>query len=357
MKTSLIKCKATLYPNYSQIPVNVTNDYKYFNQIYQKYMYLPQLKRTNSGAINVPLIGGRGISLTSTLTLCEIVVCDTAGFFRLQFTNSLSNDNKHSINISGMQVLKKFKKELASIGINLDDYAIAVGVEVKNTIPKALIKIASKSYLNITFTNCHHLDRHSSHPAGIKEFEPKFAPILDKWYNAKENARTEEERVKYKAYLNLLWGTMQSIYIDCKFAQISKFALERTNEEVEKMANWLKLHNRTVLLYNTDGLWYTGARIPQKMLSSAMGGWSEDYHDCKFRAKSDGCYEVEGYDKHDHYVYKPVVRGKTKLDECKPRSEWCWGDIYKDDANKVAKYYIDSKVGIVPIFEEIDNAD
>ena len=35
--------------------------------------------------------------------------------------------------------------------------------------------------------------------------------------------------------------------------------------------------------------------------------------------------------------YTPVVRGKTKLDRVKPRSEWQWGDIFKYDANELLK--------------------
>ena len=46
--------------------------------------------------------------------------------------------------------------------------------------------------------------------------------------------------------------------------------------------------------------------------------------DVQFSARSKGCYEY--IDKEG--IYHPVVRGKTTLDDKKPREEWVWGDIY-----------------------------
>ena len=55
-----------------------------------------------------------------------------------------------------------------------------------------------------------------------------------------------------------------------------------------------------------------------------------DHIYCQFRLKSKGAYEYIDGDGH----YQPVVRGYTKLDQIKDRSEWHWGDIYQADVVK-----------------------
>ena len=56
-------------------------------------------------------------------------------------------------------------------------------------------------------------------------------------------------------------------------------------------------------------------------------GQVRDYID---RAASAGKYEFVYA---DTGKYEARVRGRTAWDNCKPRSEWEWGDIYKDKAS------------------------
>lgn len=347
LKTCSISCT----PNILTIPCNHTDSVNEFNMVFKKYANLPDLPTTKSGAIRTPCYRP-GIVLRNNNSCVELIVVDNNGCFRLQFGGPIKPNNASEVTVSGMQSFYSFKNELSKIGVDIECYAIEDGMEVKKSMPKPHIHIANTAYLNKTFIWVHHIDMHSSHPAGIIEFEPKFAPVLNNWYMLKESAKSDAERLEYKTKLNSLWGVMQSSMLSYRFANISKYALQRTNREVEKMANWLAKHDRLVLLYNTDGIWFAGERLPAEMQGDKIGEWSEDYNYCKFRAKSNGCYEFEGFNKKGEYIYKPVVRGLTKFDKIKPRSEWIWGDIYNDNIDKLVMYQVDRKKGIVEVYDE-----
>ena len=128
---------------------------------------------------------------------------------------------------------------------------------------------------------------------------------------------------------------MQSQYQRYRYADISKYAIARNNQKIRDMAQWLKDNGRTVLLYNTDGIWFTGEAFPKEMQSNELGAFKQDHTNCKFRAKSDGAYEFI-----EDGVYYPVIRGKTKLDNTKARIAWQWGDIYQQDAEQIQKYNV-----------------
>lgn len=340
------KSPITLYPNYTLIPVTRTDNVDKFNEVLFEYRdrnYNP-IKRTPSGGISCKRFRGTGFDLTYNKWGCELLVIDWEGCFRLQFRNKILDDpniNEKEKKITGTQALNKFRCELKKIGIDLNDYAISNGKEVKELIEKPLIKLERNSYKDITFENCHHIDINSSYPAGVKEYHPEFAPVIDKWYRLKKEGHKE-----YKAYLNLMIGTMQSKYQGYKYADISKYAIGRNNQKIRDMAQWLRDNNRTVLLYNTDGIWFKGDALPQELQSSELGGFKQDHSNCTFRAKSNGAYEFK-----ENGKYYPVVRGHTKLDTVKSRDKWEWGDIYQEDASKIQKYQITLEEGVKVIYE------
>lgn len=343
------RAPVTLHPNYIMIPVTRTDSMEEFNEVlfaYKDRGYNP-VNRTKSGGISCKRFRGTAFDLTTNRWGCELLVIDYEGMFRLQFRNKTLDDptvDEVEKKITGTQALNKFYRELEKIGIDLNDYAIDNGKEVKETIEKPLIQLARQSFKDMTFENCHHIDINSSYPAGVKEYRPEFAPVIDKWYKLKKEGHKE-----YKAYLNLMIGTMQSQYQRYRYADISKYAIARNNQKIRDMAQWLKDNGRTVLLYNTDGIWFTGEAFPKEMQSNELGAFKQDHTNCKFRAKSDGAYEFI-----EDGVYYPVIRGKTRLDNTKARIAWQWGDIYQQDAEQIQKYKVTLENGIERVYEELE---
>lgn len=335
----------TLKPNYIYIPVTRTDNPDEFNEVlfsYNKRGY-NKLNRTPSGGISVKGFRGTGISLTTNKWGAELIIIDYEGCFRLQFRNKILDDiDEVEKKITGKQSLNKFYQELKQIGIDLEDYAIDNGKEVKETIEKPMIKLERHSFTDITFENAHHIDINSSYPAGVKEYHPEFGPVIDKWYRLKREGNKE-----YKAYLNLMIGTMQSKYIGYKYADISAYAIKRNNDKIIEMAQWLKNNGRTVISYNTDGIWFIGEPYPNS--SKELGEFKQDHTNCKFRAKSAGAYEFIEDGK-----YYPVIRGKTRLDDIKKRDEWRWGDIYQDSAQETKKYRVTIERGVEVVYEKLD---
>jgi hypothetical protein len=64
--------------------------------------------------------------------------------------------------------------------------------------------------------------------------------------------------------------------------------------------------------------------------------------------KSGGSYEYI-----EDGQYKPVVRGRTKLEETKPRSEWQWGDIFHNDASLIKMYKLDDD-GLTEYYDTLE---
>ena len=101
---------------------------------------------------------------------------------------------------------------------------------------------------------------------------------------------------------------------------------------------------RTILGFNTDGIWYQGDIYHGEGEGDKLGEWSNDHINCLFRSKSNGAYEFI-----ENGQYNAVVRGNTSFDAIEPdRSKWTWGDIYKSN---VLTYTFDEKIGVV--YEEI----
>ena len=224
--------------------------------------------------------------------------------------------------LTGSQAFKIFKEQCLKYGINLDDYIIYNGKEVKLTIPSYLIK-ADPGSLDYVFEGANHIDFHSSFPAGLANTHPEFRPLLEELYNKRK------ENAVYKAILNLTIGYMQSITCcDAKWAHLSKDAITDNNNRIKELTQKLLMNGNIILAYNTDGIWYTGNVYHGEGEGSTLGAWENDHINCKIRFKSAGAYEYI-----ENGIYTPVVRGLTTFDIEKPdRETWEWGDIYKGSA-------------------------
>ena len=247
----------------------------------------------------------------------EIIVCDIEGFVRVQFRALPEYADNQAI--SGHKAFLKFNKILSDYNIDLKKYAVENGDEINKQTEKYIIDVENDNDLNKIFYNAHHLDFHSSFPAGLVNTHPEFKDAIEYIY---ENRKKDPV---YKAILNNSIGYMHSKLIKFKYSQLSKDAINDNNKRVREMAEKLRKAGYKILLYNTDGIWYTGGEpyIGDGM-GDKLGQWENDHINCQFRMKSKGAYEFieEG-------VYYPVIRGRTTLDSIKDRAEWCWGDIYK----------------------------
>lgn len=241
----------------------------------------------------------------------------------------------------------KFKERCLDHGVDLDDYKINNGKEIKEQIEAPLIKMKYQMTLDDEpLTNVHHIDFHSSYPAGLANTHPEFREVLEEIYNERHDP---EKKVLNKAILNYSIGWMQSYKPENKrfaeWAHLSRDAIADNNKRIIDLSIKLQATGHEILGYNTDGIWYRGEIYHGAGEGDNLGDWSNDHTNCIFRSRSDGAYEFIEDGK-----YNVVVRGLTSYDMVEPdRTKWKFGDIYKganinykfDDENwRIVKYEV-----------------
>lgn len=305
--------------NYLKIPVSnfdITKEgAEQFNKYYffLKSLNLPILERTPSGGIK----NGRGVKrpawdVKTTRSSVEITALLPVGCWRIQFRTELPEG------LSGRKAFAAFKRILKKNGINLEDYAIDNGKEIKKEIEKPMIGAKRAVFYDMIFEGVNHIDFHSSYAGGLANTHPEFRPILTKLFEKRE------EKEEYKNILNFSIGFMQSEKCcKAKWAHLSRDAIKDNNDRIKNLTEQLEKRGRIILTYNTDGIWYKGAVYHGAGEGSGLGEWHNDHVNCKFRAKSAGAYEFI-----ENGVYNPVVRGVSNDIKLK----WQWGDIYSKEA-------------------------
>lgn len=326
----------TTTPNKLFTPVTVFHlnetGVKKFNKIYLflKNNDIKKMEITKSHGISVK---NRGIcySISRTATCIEILLC-ADGYCRIQLRGGKELENANKKDLTGRQAFTKFKKMLEINGINLNDYAITNGKEVKEEIEKPYICLED-AIPGFIFKRAHHIDFHNSYPAGLCNTHPEFKDIITHMYNKRKENNT------YKAILNYSIGFMQSLGgCDAKWAHLSRDAIKDNNDRIRNMADRLRKAGNHILSFNTDGIWYIGDIYHGDDEGDGLGQWQNDHINCQWRCKSAGSYEfIEGN------KYTPVVRGYTNLDKKKNRSEWSWGDIFKEEASPITFRFDESK--------------
>lgn len=245
--------------------------------------------------------------------------------FTISVGNTRAKDakNEDPESVSGGKGFTIFTDELSKDGVNIEGYASKDGYEWKKKIPKALIQYCMGDISDMIFEDIHHIDINSAYMAGIAKANPTLAPTIERIY------RLRKEHPEYKAVLTNSQGYMQSICTHFVYSKLAYDGVSYCRDAVIKLAAELAMHGREPLLYNTDGIWYKGDVYHGPNEGTELGQWKNDYTHCKFRAKTPGSYEFLCDGK-----YYPKQRGKTLLDDIKPRSQWEWGDIYRVEANK-----------------------
>ena len=316
---ALNHCRATQRINFLLIPVSNFDITKSgatkFNRIYfwLKKQRLYKLERTSSGGIqNGSHMKVPAWDVRANKYCVEMTVILEGFAWRIQFRTKTPNK------LSGRTAFTKFKRLLKKDGVDLDDYAINNGHEVKKDIETYLVKVWHQFYVDKIFSNAHHIDFHSSFAGGLANTHPEFAPTLKKVF------RDREKDEMNKHILNFSIGFMQSIQgCNARWAHLSKDAIADNNKRLMELAKKVEDSGRKVLNLNTDGFWYDGPIYHGEGEGSELGEWSNDHTNCKFRMMSAGAYEYIEDGK-----YTPVVRGipnDSKL-------EWEWGDIYTKKA-------------------------
>ena len=305
-----------------------------------------KIRRTKSGGISIArslwhpnCFDIRGFSAGIELTIC-------AGYcLRIQLGHVDVNEDGKTTTISGHQAFNRFVRELKKDGIDIKDYVINNGEEVNEEIRKPRIKsYVANSDINEckVYENVHHIDFHKAYMSGLYLSHEELRPTIDRLYKLRHTDPT------IKAVFTNTIGYFHSSRIHWKYANLAKDAINTFNEVMDKVAYSLVKSGRTILAYNTDGIWYEGDIYHGEYEGSYLGQWENDYTNCKIRFKSDGAYEFICND-----TYYAKIRGKTKLDMIEPdRTKWHWGDIFSLDA-VVLKYILKDGYLITNFEEEI----
>lgn len=353
--------------NYIKIPLNRlgidSKGISEFNEIYhwfleQKDEEWTQIERTPSGGIckkKGQLVYPAYYIGVSTSSI-EMIFLVAEGQYRflwgrttLKKFDEEGNDRREK---SGRECYLMFLDECKKFGVDIHDYAIDNGAEVKKTIPSPKIRLASKSVANKVFEGAFHIDLNSSFMSGIALNNPELYPPINDIYSHRkdvdENGRPTQFSLDCKDILTHTYGFFQSEWCNLNghkyaLAHLSKQALEFNNNMIDELSEKLIEKDYFILAYNTDGIWVTGGEpYHGEGEGKELGQWKIDHHSCKIRFKSDGAYEFIDEDG----KYHPVLRGQSTYDKIKPRTEWEWGDIYKTE---VFQYRFIEGEGLVEI--------
>lgn len=307
-----------------------------FNYIY-KFVYnygLNEIIRTNSGSIAKDVKSNRyAYDVVNTSSACRLTIIVDGKIWVFK-VGSIKDEKP----VSPAKAWLHFKKECSNKGIDLDNYKIDNGLEVKKSIPKA--KIEMFQYMTKEdegLTNVHHIDFHNSYPAGLVNTHPEFRPVIEPMYKLR---KVNED---YKNILNYSIGCMQSKKNPwhANWAHLAKDAITDNNNRIDILTIQLTMTGRKILGFNTDGIWYQGKIFHGEDEGDNLGQWHNDHINCIFRSKSNGAYEFIEDGK-----YHPIVRGNTRLDKLINRDEWKWGDIYDEEA-EIINYKFKEGEGLV----------
>lgn len=333
-------------PNFMLIPVTelpaTKEGMEEWNKIYHWVINqgLNPIRRTRSGGISIKKGNLRlpAYDIT-THNSCVTITLLYGGMWRITFRYKAKGNNEDDEDSGYFNWWKLYNRTCKKFGINLNDYAIQDREDGKKTndeIDRYLIKLEHKLDANRVFKdNVHHLDFHSSFPAGLINTHPEFEPVERYLYEKRR------EHPEYKLALNASIGKFHSKLVGYKWSHLAKDAIHDNNMRVLDIAKRLKDSGRQVLLYNTDGVWYRGDIYHGEGEGKDIGQWENDHTNCTFRIKSKGAYEYI-----ENGKYFPVLRGQTDYDYVKKRTEWEWGDIYREDAQPIKYKYVPN-IGIV----------
>lgn len=343
--------------NYLEMPSNLmkpTDDnMEKWNQVIdwlENHGYAHSLVFTKSKGLS-KAHPGFGFATRDRRSYLEIVAVTRGGSFRVTFTPSFDLLKKYKT--TGRKAFHDVLREFERDGIDLMDYATAEGAAIKDIeIDKPYISVTNSCKAAFTYEHVHHLDLHSAYPSGIAAAHPELKPTIERIYKRR---KLSDDGKKLKLELDAAIGFMQSEYCVIKghgyaLANLARDGINWCNAKIRDLSKELRGQGYTPLAFNTDGIWYAklidGESIPSEPMHCSLEGddlgtYATDHIDCTARWKTKGAYEFI-----ENGVYKPVVRGATRLDKIKSRDEWQWGDIFLKAA-EVIVYKLDGDMIVV----------
>ena len=250
-----------------------------------------------------------------------IILQTSEGNVRIWLTpNTQEFNNKHPM--TGYRGYALLAKEFAKDNVLLTNYAEPNGEKIKETIEKPMIDV-DEDIVGFTIQGANHLDFHSAYPGALAECYPEMRPTIERIF------KQRKDNPELKIALDAGIGYFQSKYcnvMDCgpySLARLAQKALNRNKEKMVELTERMEKLGYQILAHNTDGIWYTGGIYHGRGEGPNVGEWENDHINTTIRFKSRGAYEYI-----ENGVYHPVVRGRTRLDDKKPRETWEWGDIF-----------------------------
>lgn len=268
-----------------------------------------------------------GIRPSKSKSSQELIIWYHERGARIKYWQAKYLDDGTQQQISGRQAFEEFTKNCKKHGVKLTDFAENDRVKAeanKNSIEKVRIEMI-KAFRGIELQGVNHLDLNSSYLSGMCVAYPQLRPAIEWMYEHRK------DNVNLKSVMVASAGYFQSEWCKYKYAHLAAAGIAWNNRQIERLTQALVDSGRIIVGYNTDGIWYKGPVYHDEFEGSGLCRWKNDHKNCKFRAKSNGAYEFIDEDG----VYKPIVRGSTMLDKTKPRDQWQWGDIFREDARIV----------------------
>ena len=328
---------------YRARPINLTfnpEGIELFNKVYMLLYrsHLATMKRTSKGVICTDFKNNNTWDCIQSKAAIEITVYYLKYLYVWRIGRPMLEDH-----ISGWKAFRLFSDKCKEYGIDLEQYKIPNGKEIKETIEKPLIFF--KNYDKV-YKRVNHIDFHNSYPAGLVRTHPEFKEVVQYFYERRKEDPTN------KMVLNATIGYMQSLQCcDAAWSYLSRDAIKDNNDRIRELATRIALSGRYILGYNTDGIWYQGDPYKGEGEGKELGEWENDHINCQLRAKSNGAYEYIEDGK-----YTPVLRGFTNYDNIKPREQWVWGDIYRTDC-EILTYTFEIGKGVIVNEEEKNNLE
>ena len=314
----------------------------YYNKQYEEGLINRGFESTPSGGISIKkehlFYNNCCYEVRETRYMHELVICSGEGRARVQYDHGQAPQEKQC---SGHKAYCKLRRELAKDEVDISNWFITNGKELKETIPMPMIKLMILP--NVRYTNVYHLDINSAYPYAMTQLIPEWTKTIERIYKGRASNKMN------KSVLVMSYGWFQSSYFGYKLAQVSKYCIEFTENYLMNLTKRIEEHG-SVIAYNTDGIWFQCLdedfiKELEAESSLKLGDYKLDHKNCDIRFKSIGSYEFI-----ENGKYTPVVRGRTNLDDLKPRSEWEWGDIFK--AIPHVYYNSTEEYGIILIGDE-----
>lgn len=261
----------------------------------------------------------------------EYIFIKLGKMYRVVFRSSLSTDQETYTGLDALIELRSNCKEDLEEFIMTDNKEIEIFKNKKIPVPLNELTPIGMAYKvekgkvpkedeNIIY-DAFHIDINSAYPAGVVATYPEKKQLV-KFFNKHFNLR--HEAPIHKAVMNYAIGVTQSLkFLGPRYPELARAGIQWTVNKLLELTKKLEKKGYRVLGYNTDGIFVQKGYPEQPVYKDSeegtgLGQWKISHIFDKLRFKSEG---AGSYEFIENGIYEPRVKGQTKLDELKPRSE------------------------------------